>query len=99
MHVLRAFLNGLTRLQQDTFAQRCGTTVGYLRKVLSTGQAIGAELCINIERESLGAVPCESMRPDVDWAVLRNSQPNPPPAPASQALAAINSEAKEAAHG
>ncbi len=86
------YLNGLPVVDQASFAQRCGTTVGYLRKAVSVGQRLNAELCINIERESSGKVTCEAIRPDVDWQYLRSS------APANQAQGAINSEAKEGAH-
>lgn len=34
---------------------------------------IPAERCPALEREGRGAVRCEEMRPDVDWAYLRNS--------------------------
>ena len=30
-----------------------------------------AELCPVVERHLVGAVTCEELRPDVDWAVLR----------------------------
>lgn len=29
--------------------------------------------CLDIERESAGAVRCEDLRPDIDWAYLRQS--------------------------
>jgi DNA-binding transcriptional regulator YdaS (Cro superfamily) len=35
---------------------------------------IPAEVCPVIERATNGEVPCESMRPDVDWAYLRNTK-------------------------
>lgn len=35
---------------------------------------VPAERCPAIERETAGAVRCEDMRPDVDWAYLRNSE-------------------------
>ena len=34
---------------------------------------VPAEHCPAIERATNGAVRCEDIRPDVDWAVLRNS--------------------------
>nr|WP_254699914.1 YdaS family helix-turn-helix protein [Trinickia violacea] len=60
---------------QRCFAERCGTTIGYLRKALSAGQRLGESLCINIDRESRGAVCCEDLRDDVDWAHLRDTRP------------------------
>ena len=32
---------------------------------------VPAERCPSIERATNGAVTCEELRPDVDWAVLR----------------------------
>lgn len=71
MESLRTYLNGRPIDEQQAFAVRCGTTLGYLRKVLSTKQEIGPEIVIALERESGGEVRCEDLRPDVDWAYLR----------------------------
>lgn len=73
MDTLRAYLNSLPNEQQADFVSRCGTSIGYLRKAISVGQKIGESLCINIERESGGVIRCEDLRPDVDWAFIRNS--------------------------
>jgi len=73
MNTLKIYLNSLPLLDQKAFSVRCGTSLGYLRKAISVGQCIGESLCINIERESCGAVTCEELRPDVDWAYLRGS--------------------------
>lgn len=32
---------------------------------------VSAERCPDIERATEGAVRCEDLRPDIDWAVLR----------------------------
>lgn len=74
MKKLQAYLNGLPTLEQASYARRSGTTIGYLRKCISTGQKIGEGICINLERESERAVMVEDLRDDVDWAYLRNSQ-------------------------
>lgn len=71
MRTLRTYLNSLSVSDQTAFAGRCGTTLGYLRKAISARQKIGAELVVAIERESLGEVTCEELRPDVDWPVIR----------------------------
>ena len=55
------------------FAAKCRTTYGHLRNVAYGQKPCAESLCINIERESGGAVPCESLRPDVDWAYLRGT--------------------------
>lgn len=44
-----------------------------------------ADLCIQIEKTTSGAVRCEDLRPDVDWAYLRGTAKPVTP--------------KEAAHG
>ncbi|ALO46594.1 transcriptional regulator [Pseudohongiella spirulinae] len=56
-----------------SFARRCGTTAGQLRQVAGGYRRAGESLAINIERESAGAVTCEELRPDVDWAYLRST--------------------------
>ena len=87
MEMLRTYLNSLAKEPRAAFARACGTSEGYLRKAISVRQQLGADLCIAIERESGGAVPCESMRPDVDWAYIRSSvrtesKPQPDQVPA-----------------
>lgn len=72
------YLNSLGREQQAAFAVRCGTSIGYLRKAASVGQRLGERLCVSLERESAGAVRCESLRPDVDWAYLAKRTPKEP---------------------
>lgn len=74
MEALRTYLKSLEPPAQKDYAERCGTTIGYLRKVLSTGQDIGESIAIALERESDGAVRCEELRPDVDWAYLRGTK-------------------------
>lgn len=67
MNELITFLNALPRAEQDAFAKRCCTSVGYLRKAASVGQLLGAELCVSIETETQGAVRRQDLRPD-DWS-------------------------------
>lgn len=57
----------------DDFATRCGTTSAHLRQVSNGYRRAGEYLCINIDRESGGAVRCEDLRPDVDWGYLRGT--------------------------
>lgn len=75
MLVLRQFLNSLFPEEQNAFAIRCGTSLGYLRKALSIRQKISAETCILIEEHSHGQVRCEQLRPDINWAVIRGHCP------------------------
>ena len=53
------------------FAQRCGTSLKYLRMVAYKAKTVGESLAVNIERETGGAVTVETLRPDVDWGVIR----------------------------
>ena len=58
---------------REAFAMRCGTTYGHLRNVAYGSKTCAESLAINVDRESHGAVRCEDLRPDVDWAYLRRS--------------------------
>lgn len=75
LHALRTHLKRLPDpAAREEFAVACGTTINYLRKVLSRNRFVpDAALCIAIERESKGAVRCEELRPDVDWSYLRRT--------------------------
>ena len=79
---LRDFLNSLSTKEQEEFANKCETSIGYLRKALSRGQKLGESLCIEMEKHSNSVVTCEEVRSDVDWAYLRGTSPvnaeNPP---------------------
>lgn len=100
MQALRAYLKTLRVAEQAEFAVRCGTTIGYLRKLLSTRAKPREMLCARIETETAGAVTRRDLRPDdahLIWPDLAESEPNTPPAPAEQAQAAINKEAIEGA--
>jgi DNA-binding transcriptional regulator YdaS (Cro superfamily) len=70
---LRSFLKSLSQSEQSRYAKRCGTTIGYLRKAMSAEQDFGDALVVALDRESSGAVRCERLRPDIDWAYLRGS--------------------------
>ena len=59
----------------ENFAGSCGTTIGQLKQVAYGYRRPGAALAICIERESSRSVTCEEMRPDIDWAYLRSSEP------------------------
>ena len=43
------------------------------RQIKSGVRKASSQVCINIERETAGAVRCEDLRPDVDWAFLRGT--------------------------
>lgn len=58
--------------QRRIFAARCAASYNYLN-LFAFGQKprVGEAIAIAIERESLGRVTVEKLRPDVDWAVIR----------------------------
>lgn len=73
MDKLLQFLNALKPDAREGFAKRCGTTEGYIRKAVCTGQKLRESVCIAVERETDRQVTVEDLRPDVDWAVLRGT--------------------------
>ncbi len=66
------FMGTLTVTDREDFARRCNTSRQHLTNI-AYGKHCGESLAISIERESGGAVRCESLRPDVDWAYLRGT--------------------------
>lgn len=85
MDALKSYLKSLgSTEEQEAFAARCGTSLSYIRKVLSLsdkpkprGKRFGESLAIKFELESGGAVSCQDIRPDVDWPHLRGSRCRP----------------------
>lgn len=71
MH-LKSYLASLTAADRRAFAQRAGTSLQYLRHLAAGRKAPTVETCAKVERASAGAVACEELRPDVDWAYLSN---------------------------
>ena len=71
MENLLQYINQLDPEAREDFARRCGTTLGYLRKAISTSQRLSEILCIRIAVESGGQVLCADLRPDVDWHYYR----------------------------
>lgn len=69
MDKLLAYLNRLSKEEQIAFAERCKTSIGYLRKAISKGQKLGAELSVLIESESSNQVTRKDLHPD-DWAAI-----------------------------
>lgn len=70
MDKLRHYLNSLSLEQQDAYAKRCGTSIGYLRKACTTKPQLDGALCRMLDEESDGKVPRASLRPDI-WPEKR----------------------------
>lgn len=74
MDKFKAYWLGIPVPDRPGFASRCGTTHKYLNMVAhGQKQRVGESLAIAIDRETAGAVRCEDLRPDVDWAYLRQT--------------------------
>jgi len=70
---LHAYIKALDRAALDDLAMRCQTTAGQLKQIAYGNRRANAGLAINLERETEGQVTCEELRPDIDWAYLRQS--------------------------
>jgi hypothetical protein len=69
MDELKKYLSTLTVPEQESFALKCGTTLNYLRKAISKGSIrFDGALCRLLDENSGGAVPRESLRPDI-WPI------------------------------
>ena len=68
MDKLRQYLNKLTPKEQEKFAKKCGTTIGYMRKVICLeGKCFfGPIIARKIETNTNGKVTRKLMRPH-DW--------------------------------
>lgn len=58
---------------QSGLAKLLGTTPASINQWVSGVRRVPAERCPEIERITQGAVRCEELRPDVNWAVLRGT--------------------------
>lgn len=65
MDTLRTYLATMAPAQQAEYAERAGTTIGYLRKALSKRQRFDGALARRLDEESGGAVSRYELRPDV----------------------------------
>ena len=65
METLRAYLATLSPEEQSGYAIRCGTTIGYLRKALSTKPRLDGALVRRLDEESEGSVSRIDLRPDI----------------------------------
>ena len=58
----------------EAFAKRCGTSVGQLKQVAYGNRRASAGLAVCLDRETGGVILCEALRPDIDWAYLRQGK-------------------------
>jgi DNA-binding transcriptional regulator YdaS (Cro superfamily) len=57
---------------QVEFAKAIGVTPGAVSQWANGATVVSANRCPEIERATGGLVRCEDLRPDVDWAFIRN---------------------------
>lgn len=67
-------LKKMSKKEAAAFAERCGTSYGYLYQVALGNRSPSPYLAIEIERESGGVIRCEVLCPHADWAYIRSSQ-------------------------
>lgn len=65
METLRRYLSTLTPDEQRSYAERSGTTIGYLRKALSTKPNLDGALVRSLWENSGRAVSLHELRPDI----------------------------------
>jgi DNA-binding transcriptional regulator YdaS (Cro superfamily) len=73
MEKLLAYINGLSPAERDDFAQRCNTSIAYLRKACCTKTPVSETLCLRLSVESGFELTPEQLRPGVDWDQLRRA--------------------------
>ncbi len=63
----------LSEHKQVDLARQLGVTQGAVHQWAAGLSRPSAERSIEIEKATAGAVRCEELRPDVDWAYLRGT--------------------------
>lgn len=71
---LSEYLKTMDKEGLDGLARRCGTSVGQLKQVAYGNRRASAGLAVSLDRETEGKIPCESLRPDIDWGYLRQGK-------------------------
>lgn len=71
---LSEYLKTMDKEGLEAFAKRCGTSVGQLKQVAYGNRRASAGLAVCLDRETEGAIRCEALRPDIDWAYLRQAK-------------------------
>lgn len=69
MHPIKQAVRDKAIASQRELARQLGVTPGAVTQWITEG--VPAERCPAIEKATKGAVRCEDLRPDVDWAYLR----------------------------
>lgn len=73
MDTFHAYFKSLSKDQREAFASQVGTSVAYLWQIAYKQRRCNESLAIEIEKASGQQVRVEDLRPDVDWAYIRDS--------------------------
>ena len=86
------FLNGKPKDEQDAMMRLAGTTVGYVRKTVSSGKNFGALISVRIESVTDKAVMRWDLRPNDWWQIWPEliGHPDAPPISSELQVAAIS---------
>ena len=72
---LNSFLNSQGRGAVNQLARDLKVSQPVISNWKNKKAPIPLERCLSIEKLTNGVVRCEELRPDIDWAAIRNSQP------------------------
>lgn len=73
MDIFHAYFKDLSKPERESFARTVGTSVAYLWQIIYGQRRCSESMAIEIEKASGRAVRVEDIRPDVDWAYIRES--------------------------
>ena len=73
---LREYMS-LDGVKPTSLASKLGVAPAYLYQMATGIRSVSPERAIEIEKATSGAIRCEDLRPDVDWAYLRGTAPTP----------------------
>jgi len=73
MDIFHAYFKDLPKPEREAFATQVGTSVAYLWQIIYGQRRCSESMAIEIEKASGRAVRVEDVRPDVDWAYIRES--------------------------
>lgn len=73
MNTFHAYFKSLSKDERQAVADQVGTSVAYLWQIAYGQRRCAEAMAIEIEKASNGSVRVEDLRPDVDWAYIRNS--------------------------
>lgn len=73
MDIFHAYFKALSKADRGAFAEAVGTSVAYLWQIIYGQRRCSESMAIEIEKASGRSVRVEDVRPDVDWAYIRES--------------------------